>query len=98
MGTTTRNTTNMHRAFDYNDENTPIGLTAVQRYAMLLAGGFVSLDQDTEHAGNRDKYDDPNGRYGPATTTDGVTTSYYFDNTELAWYDADVDGNRLIGF
>ena len=33
-----------------------------------------------------------------ATTTDGVTTSYYFDNTELAWYDADVDGNRLIGF
>ena len=52
MGTTTRNTTNMHRAFDYNDENTPIGLTAVQRYAMLLAGGFVSLDQDTEHAGN----------------------------------------------
>ena len=56
MGTTTSRTANMHRGFDYDDETRqPIGLTAVQRYAMLLSGGFVSLDQDTEHTGNRDK-------------------------------------------
>ena len=98
MGTTTSRTSNMHRGFDYNDERTPIGLTATQRYAMLLSNGFITLDLDTEHTGNREKYDDPNGRFGEATTTAGVTTSYYFDVAEAAWYDEDTGGNRLIGY
>ena len=90
-------TANAHRAFEYDSDNTPIGLVARQRYAVLLSGGFL-LTQDTAHTGDRDKYDDPDGRFGPATTADGVVTSYYFDGTTSAWYDADVDGNELIGF
>ena len=99
MGSTAAKSANMHQALDYDDESRqPIGLTAIQRYAMLLSNGFITLDLDTEHTGNREKYDDPNGRFGRATTPEGVTTSYYFDNAEAAWYDADTDGNRLIGY
>ena len=89
---------NLQHALEYGDGEVPIGLRPIQRYAMLLTGGFITLDQDETHTGDRAKYDDPNGRYGLATTADGVVTSYYYDDAEGAWYDADVDGNRLIGF
>ena len=84
-------TANAHRALEYDSENTPIGLVAAQRYAVLLSGGFL-LTQDTTHTGDRDKYDDTDGRFGPAGT------SYYFDGTDNTWYDADPDGNALISF
>ena len=84
-------TANAHRALEYDSDNTPIGLVAAQRYAVLLAGGFL-LTQDTTHTGDRDKYDDTDGRFGPAGT------SYYFDGTDNTWYDADPDGNALISF
>ena len=90
-------TANAHRALEYDSDSTPIGLVAAQRYAVLLAGGFL-LTQDTTHTGDRDKYDDTDGRFGPATTADGVVTSYYFDGTDNTWYDADPDGNALISF
>ena len=48
-------TANAHRGFEYDDENTPLGLVAAQRYAVLLSGGFL-LTQDTTHTGDRDKY------------------------------------------
>ena len=98
MGTTTSRTANMHRGFDYDDvTRQPIGLTSVQRYAMLLSNGLVVLNRDETHTGNRERYPDPNGHFG-APTVDGVTTSYYFDVAEAAWYDEDTGGNRLIGF
>ena len=75
-------TANAHRAFEYDSGNTPIGLVARQRYAGLLTGGFL-LSQDTATTDTRDKYDDPDGRFGPVTTADGVVTSYYFDGTDL---------------
>ena len=84
-------TANAHRALEYDSENTPIGLAAAQRYAVLLSGGFL-LTQDTTHTGDRDKYDDTDGRFGLAGT------SYYFDGTDNTWYDADPDGNALISF
>ena len=90
-------TANAHRALEYDSDNTPIGLVAAQRYAVLLAGGFL-LPQDTAHTGSRDKYDDRDGRFGPAETADGDFTSYYFDGTDNTWYDADTDGNALISF
>ena len=84
-------TANAHRALEYDSENTPIGLVAAQRYAGLLAGGFL-LTQDTTTTDTRDKYDDDDGRFGPAGT------SYYFDGTDLNGSWQDVDGNVLIRF
>ena len=50
-------TANVHRAIEFttDDNNTPIGLVARQRFAGLLQGGFL-LPQDTAHTGSRDKY------------------------------------------
>ena len=90
-------TANAQRGFEYDSDDRPIGLVAAQRYAGLLTGGFL-LSQDTTHTGSRDKYDDPDGRFGPAETATGVVTSYYFDGTNNRWYDADTDGNELIRF
>ena len=90
-------TANAHRGFEYDSDSTPIGLVAAQRYAGLLTGGFL-LSQDTTTTDTRDKYDDPDGRFGPATTADGVITSYYFDGTDLNGSWQDVDGNVLIRF
>ena len=90
-------TANAHRGFEYDSDSTPIGLVAAQRYAGLLTGGFL-LSQDTTTTDTRDKYDDPDGRFGPATTADGVVTSYYFDGTDLNGSWQDVDGNVLIRF
>ena len=84
-------TANAHRALEYDSENTPIGLVAAQRYAGLLAGGFL-LDQDTTTTDTRDEYVDTDGRFGPAGT------SYYFDGTDLDGSWQDVDGNVLIRF
>ena len=86
-------TANVHRAIEFTDDdnNTPIGLIPRQRFAGLLLGGFL-LSQPATQTGSRTEYIDSEGRYGD------LNTSYYFDPTTNAWYDADVDGNELIGF
>ena len=83
---------NAHQAFEFTDDQAVIGLVPIQRYAMLLSNGFAALNRDETHTGSRDRYPDPNGHFG------AVGTVYYFDNPEAAWYDADTDGNRLIGY
>ena len=84
-------TANAHRALEYGSENTPKGLVAAQRYAGLLAGGFL-LTQDTTTTDTRDKYDDDDGRFGPAGT------SYYFDGTDLNGSWQNLAGDVLIRF
>ena len=86
-------TANAHRALEFttDDNNTPIGLIQRQRLAGLLTGGFL-LPQPETQTGSRTEYIDELGRFGD------LNTSYYFDSTNNAWFDADVDGNELIRF
>ena len=84
-------TANAHRALEYDDENTPLGLVAAQRYAGLLAGGFL-LTEGTATSGTRDLYIDDDGRFGP------VGENYYFDNDDSSWYLEPTGGTALIGF
>ena len=84
-------TANAHRALEFDSENTPIGLVAAQRYAGLLAGGFL-LTEGTAASGTRDLYTDDDGRFGPAGE------EYYFDNDTSSWYLEPTGGTALIGF
>ena len=84
-------TANAQRGFEYDSDDRPIGLVAAQRYAGLLTGGFL-LDQDTATTDTRDKYDDDDGRFGPAGT------SYYFDGTDVNGSWQNLAGDVLIRF
>ena len=84
-------TANAQRGFEYDSDDRPIGLVAAQRYAGLLAGGFL-LTEGTAASGTRDLYTDDDGRFGP------VGEEYYFDNDTSSWYLEPTGGTALIGF
>ena len=72
-------------------EGITAGISVPLRNRILLTGGFLLPRAPLLDTTNRDAYQG-------SLVGEPATTTYWYDNTDDAWYDAGVDGNQLIGF